>query len=199
MPIFLGLRPQLGRNLLIRSNSAPSVSSFQITACLADQIDVADIVGLGADRQRQHHRHSAEPLADHPDAAEEVGADPVHLVDEAEPRHAVLVGLAPHRLRLRLDAGDRIEHRDRAVQHPQRALDLDREIDVAGGVDDVDAMVLPGSGGRGRGDRDAALLLLLHPVHGGGALVHLAELVRSCQCNIACARSSWSCRHRCGP
>jgi hypothetical protein len=31
--------------------------------------------------------------------------------------------------------------------------------------------------GRGRGDRDAAFLLLLHPVHGGGAVMHFADLV----------------------
>ena len=50
--------------------------------------------------------------------ASEVGADPVHLVHEADARHAVLVGLAPDRLRLRLDAGDGIEHRNRAIEHP---------------------------------------------------------------------------------
>src|SRR5215210_4784385 len=38
-------------------------------------------------------------------------------------------------------------------------------------------MVAPLGGGRGRCDRDAALLLLLHPVHDGGALVDLADLV----------------------
>jgi len=38
-------------------------------------------------------------------------------------------------------------------------------------------MVVP-EAGRGRGrDRDPALLLLLHPVHGRGALVDLADLV----------------------
>jgi hypothetical protein len=68
----------------------------------------------------------------------EVGAGAVHLVDEADARHAVLVGLAPHGLGLRLDAGDPVEHRDRAVEHAQRALHLDGEVDVAGGVDDVD-------------------------------------------------------------
>ena len=36
---------------------------------------------------------------------------------------------------------------------------------------------VPLAGGRGGGDRDAALLLLLHPVHDGGALVDLADLV----------------------
>ena len=89
----------------------------------------------------------------------------------------VLVGLAPDGLRLRLDAGDRVEDGDRAVEHAQRALDLDGEVDVAGRIDDVDAVVLPLAGGRGGGDRDPALLLLLHPVHDGSALVDLAHLV----------------------
>src|SRR5690606_9491210 len=35
----------------------------------------------------------------------------------------------------------------------------------------------PEAVGRGAGDGDAALLLLLHPVHGGSAVVHLADLV----------------------
>ena len=40
------------------------------------------------------------------------------------------------------------------------------------------AVVVPERGRRGRRDGDAALLLLLHPVHRRGALVHLADLVR---------------------
>ena len=56
--------------------------------------------------------------------------------------------------------------------------DLDGEVDVAGRVDDVDLAVLPLARGRSRGDRDAPLLLLFHPVHHGRALVHLADLVR---------------------
>ena len=111
------------------------------------------------------------------DRALEVGADAVHLVDERDPRDAVLVGLAPDRLGLRLDAGDRVEHGHGAVEDAQGALDLDREVDVAGGIDDVDAVIAPEGGGRGGGDRDAALLLLLHPVHDGSALVNLTHLV----------------------
>src|SRR5262249_27469914 len=106
---------------------------------------------------------------------------------EADARHAVLVGLAPHRLRLRLHARHRVEHTDGAVEHAQRTLDLDGEVDVARRVDDVDAeagtgeragLGLPEGGRRGRGDGDAALLLLLHPVHGGGAIVDFADLMR---------------------
>ena len=83
-------------------------------------------------------RSRAEAAHDRLDAAVEVGAGAVQLVDEADPRHAVLVGLTPHRLGLRLDAGDTVEHGDGAVEDAQRALDLDGEVDVAGGVDDVD-------------------------------------------------------------
>ena len=132
---------------------------------------------LGADRQLDRERVGAEALADRADRHLEVGADAVHLVDEGDPRDAVLVGLAPDGLGLRLDAGDGVEDDDRAVEDAQRALDLDGEVDVARRVDDVDAVVLPVARGRGRGDRDAALLLLLHPVHDGGAVVDLADLV----------------------
>src|SRR5207247_9144111 len=80
------------------------------------------------------------------------------------------------------DADQRDAHGDGTVQRPQRTLQLDGEVHVSGSIDDVDAVRLaaagPESGGGGGGDGDAALLLLLHPVHGGGAVVHLAQLVR---------------------
>src|SRR5205085_11692067 len=102
--------------------------------------------------------------------------------DEAYARHAVLVGLTPDGLRLGLDSGDAVEDGDRAVEHAKAALDLHREVHVAGRVYDVDAVLcagaLPEAGRGGRGDRDAALLLLLHPVHRRRTLVHLANLVR---------------------
>jgi len=91
--------------------------------------------------------------------------------------NAILVGLAPDRLGLRLNAGDRVEHRNRAVEHTQRALDLNGEVHMARGVNDVHAMVAPERGRRGGRNRDAALLLLLHPVHRGRTVVDLADLV----------------------
>jgi len=61
---------------------------------------------------------------------------------------------------------------------------------VAGRVDDVHAelgvrcailagifLPLPEGGGRSRGDRDATLLLLLHPVHRGSTIMNLTEVV----------------------
>ena len=142
-----------------------------------DEVDDPGEVLLGSDRELDGHRMGAQAVDHRLHAAVEVGADPVHLVDVGDARDAVLVGLAPHGLGLRLDAGDRVEQRDRAVEHAQRTLHLDREVDVAGRVDDVDPVALPLAGGRGGGDRDAALLLLSHPVHHGRALVNLPHLV----------------------
>ncbi len=143
------------------------------------EVDDAKEIALSADRQLDRHRVRAEAVFHRLDAFVEVGADAVHLVDVGDPRHVVLVGLAPDGLRLRLDAGDRVEQRDGAVEDAQRALDLDGEVHVAWRVDDVDPVALPLSGRGGGGDRDAPLLLLLHPVHDGGALVDLADLVRA--------------------
>src|SRR3546814_10217846 len=88
------------------------------------------------------------------------------------PRNLVLVRLTPHGFRLRLDAGNAVERGDRAVNDAQAALDFDREVDVAGGVDDVQAMFgtltffgLPQESGGGRRDRDVAILLLRSEEH----------------------------------
>src|SRR6185312_12295778 len=144
-----------------------------------DEVDDAAELALGTDRELDRNGVRAEAVDHRLHAAREVRPDAVHLVDVGDARDVVLVGLAPDVLRLRLDAGDRVEQRDGAVEHAQRALDLDGEVDVARRVDDVDAVAVPLAGGRSRGDRDAALLLLLHPVHRRRALVHLAELVRA--------------------
>lgn len=44
-------------------------------------------------------------------------------------------------------------------------------------VDDIELVVFPERGRGRRGDGDAALLFLFHPVHGGCAVVHLTNLV----------------------
>src|SRR5258708_15039267 len=68
-------------------------------------------------------------------------------------------------------------HCDRTIEYPQAPLDLDCEVHVPGCVYDVDRVIAPVGGRRCRRDRDPALLLLDHPVHGGSPLVDLAHLV----------------------
>ena len=136
---------------------------------------------LGTDGQHNRKRRGSEVLLDLGAYREEVGARAVHLVDVTDTGHVVLVGLTPYGLRLGLHAAYGAEGGDRTVEHAQRTLHLDREIDVSRGVDQVDLilviLVMPESGRRSRGDRDTALLLLDHPVHRSAALVHLADLV----------------------
>ncbi len=98
-----------------------------------------------------------------------VGADAVHLVDECDPRHAVAFHLLIDGERLALYAAHGAQDHNRPVQHAQRPLDLDGEIDVAGRIDQVDVLALPGDLRGGRRDRDAALPLELHVVHGRSA------------------------------
>jgi hypothetical protein len=142
-----------------------------------EQVDDAGVVALGTDGELHDCSRRREAILDAVERLEEVRAQAVHLVDEADARDAVLVGLAPHGLGLRLDAGYAVENGDGSVENAQGPLDLDGEVDVAGCVDDVDGVVVPLTGGGSRRDGDAPLLLLSHPVHGGGALVDLADLV----------------------
>ena len=99
-----------------------------------------------------------------------IGAGAVHLVDEGDAGNAVAFHLAVDGERLALHAADGAEDHDRPVQHAQRAFDLDGEVDVAGGVDQVDDVVVPLDLGGGGGDGDAALALQVHVVHRGPAV-----------------------------
>ena len=147
-----------------------------------DEVDETNEWGVdfhtaGTNWQVQHGWSCLKAVLHHLHRAVEVGADAVHLVDEAHARHVVLVGLAPHGLGLRLNASNRVEHGDGAVEYAQRALYFDGEVHVAGGVDDVDAVVVPDARGGSRGNGDTTLLLLGHVVHRGCTVVHLTDLV----------------------
>ncbi len=149
----------------------------EVPGLLLDQVHHTLEACLDAYRHLYGYRPRAQALLHHLDGVPEVRADAVHLVNEADPRHAVAVRLPPDRLRLGLDAGDGVEDDHAAVEDAQAALHLDGEVHVARRVDDVDLMVEPFAGGSGGGYGDAALALLGHPVHYRRALVHLAHLV----------------------
>ncbi len=188
--LVVGLRERLDQLLAIlvehllvvcgdvdRLELGPESLVLEVVRLPLDQVDDA-LERLGGTPRDLHRGGLGGELRDHHlDALLEVRPDAVHLVDERDARHAVAVGLAPDGLRLRLHARDGVEDRDGAVQDAERALHLGREVDVSRRVDDVDPVVLPHAGRRGRRDRDAALLLLDHPVHRRGAVVDLAELV----------------------
>ena len=114
----------------------------------------------------------------------EVCTHDVHFVNVNHSRNAVVIGLTPYSLGLRLNAALCAENRNRTVKNSQGTLNLNGEVNVSGGVDDVDSVLLvlvltafPESGGRSRGDGDTALFFLRHPVHCGSAVVGLANLM----------------------
>ncbi|MDT4835888.1 hypothetical protein FQZ97_695670 [compost metagenome] len=181
-PLF-GQLPKLGRDLLLTVGST-LVVFVPVDRLHLDQVDLALEVVLGTDCQLNRNRGVTQTVLDLTDYAQEVGTGTVHLVDVDDARHAVLVGLTPYGLGLRLNAGSTAEHDDSTVEHAQRALYFDGEVNVAGGVDDVYTIVViltTGTFPEGRyssgGNGDTALLLLHHPVGSGGAIVHLTHFV----------------------
>jgi len=87
--------------------------------------------------------------------AVEIRTQTVHLINESKAGNAVPVRLAPDRFGLGLDTAGRAKDNDRAVKDFQRTLDLNRKIDVAGRINDVDLMALPECRGVSRNDGDA--------------------------------------------
>src|SRR5690606_32123986 len=132
-----------------------------------------------ANRDLHGNRVGLEALAHLVDGVLKVGPGAVHLVDEGDTRHVVFVHLPPHRLALRLHAADGTEERHGPVEDAQGTLHLYGEVYVARGVDDVDAVVLPEAGRRSARNGDAALFLLLHPVHRRAAFMDFAHAVQA--------------------
>ena len=93
-----------------------------------------------------------------------LAAGPVPLVDERDHRDAAGAADLEQLQRLRLHALGRVEQHDRAVDRGQHPVGVLGEVGVAGRVEQVDHVVAVVEPQRGRGDRDAALLLHLHPV-----------------------------------
>ena len=135
-------------------------------------------------------RLGIEALAEGIDGMLEIGAHLINLVDKTNSGDAVFIGLTPDFFRLRLHTMNGVKHSHSAIQHTERPLDFSGEIHVARRINDVDANVAPGAGGSGGSDGDTALLLLLHPVHGGSAFVDLSDTMRlSCVEKNAFGRS----------
>ena len=106
-----------------------------------------------------------------------IGAGPVDLVDEDQRRDVEPLEGAEQERRLGLDALDRRDDEDRAVEHAEDALDLGDEVGVAGRVDEVDREVADEERGDRGPDRDAAFALEVERVGLGGAGVDAADVV----------------------
>ncbi len=174
---FLSLFLQVSRDFLVVEFRA-ELAAFPDDRLHLDQIDNADEVFFSADRQLQRDRNDVQLLFQRAESVVEVGARTVELVDEDDARNIVAVSKTPVGLGLRLHTGHTFNDKDCAIEHAERTVHFDVEVDVARGVDDVDAVIVPHAGhGCGR-DGDAALTLLRHVIGRGVALMDLADLMR---------------------
>ncbi len=94
-----------------------------------------------------------------------LGVGLVDLVQHNDRTQAQLQRLGGHEFGLWHRAFSRVDQQDNTVDHRQDALHLAAKVGVAGGVDDVDACVVPDDRGRLGKDRDAALALQVVAVH----------------------------------
>ena len=106
-----------------------------------------------------------------------VGRGQVDLVEGGHDLQVVLEGHVAVGQGLGLDALGRVHHQDHRLAGGQGAAHLVAEVDVAGGVDEVDHVVPPAQPHRLELDGDAPLPLQLHGVE--ELLAHLAGLDRA--------------------
>ncbi len=175
LPFRLSQLDQRVGNLLDAQGFA--LVAVEIHGFHADQIHDACEISFQPDRNLQRHGVMAELDLELVDDAERIGAGPVALVDEGDARHLVASHLLIYGDRLGLNATHGAQHEDGSVQHAQRTFHLDREVDVARGVDDVDFIAVPLAEGGGGGDGDATLALQFHAVHEGADAILAFDVV----------------------
>lgn len=175
--ILLRLFEHICRDILITNVLAKVVI---INLCThRHQINNTDKLALCADRQLNRYRNALQAILHHLDNVIEVCAHDIHLIDERHTRNLIIVCLMPYSFRLRLNAALCAEYADRAIQYTQGTLNLYCEVNVARGVNDIDTVALPMASGSSRGNGNASLLLLCHPVHDGCAFMRLTDFMRT--------------------
>ena len=141
------------------------------------EVDDAFEIVLDADRQGHDQRRGREDVLDLLDDHKKVRADAVELVNKYDARNFGVIRITPVGLRLRLDAARATKYADATIEHLERTIHLDREVDVPRGINDVQSMIVPVAAGRGRLNRNAAFLFLLHEIRRCSAIVNLTDLV----------------------
>ena len=143
----------------------------------ANQVNKTDEVTFSADWKLKNKWVRAKAILDHANTHKEVSASAVQLIYKTNTGNAVLICLTPNGFGLWLYTGYAIEYCNCAIKYAKGTLNFNCEVHVAWGVNDVDRVIFPSTCGGSRGDCDATLLLLFHPVHGCCTFVHFTDLV----------------------
>ena len=145
----------------LRWRSSPGANTRM--RCCA-QVDHAVEALAHAHRPGEGHHGHAQLALDLVHQVQRVAHLAVHLVDEGDDRRVARAADLEQAPRLRLDAVGRVDHHQRRVHGGQHAVGVFGEVLVAGRVEQVDDAVAVLHLHHRTRDRDAALLLDLHPV-----------------------------------
>ena len=143
----------------------------------AEQINHADKIVFNANWQHHHQRICPQNVFYLTDYAQEVCANAVQFVDENNAGDLRVVGVAPVRFGLRFHAARAAKDADAAVQNLKGTIDFNGKVNVPRGVNDVETMIVPETGGRSRLNGDSALFFLIHEIRGGFAVMNLTCFV----------------------
>ena len=165
---------RVGVQVLLGGDGGTAVGAGEAqVAAGGDVQDAAEVAG-DADRPVQRGRLQTGALADLVHQVEGVVARPVPLVDHGDDRDAPVPADLEQLHRLRLEALGGVDEHHGGVDRRQHPVGVLGEVGVAGGVDQVDHGAAVAELQGGRGDRDAALALDVHPVGHGAAAAVLA-------------------------
>mmetsp|Transcript_7328 Transcript_7328/g.11591 ORF Transcript_7328/g.11591 Transcript_7328/m.11591 type:complete len:647 (+) Transcript_7328:221-2161(+) len=100
-------------------------------------------ISFSTNRKLKNSWRGPKQIDDSVDAEVKVGSGTVHFVKETHARNLVLICLTPDSLSLGFNTCDTIEDSDGSIQNSKRSLHFQSKVDVTGGVNNVDSMVLP--------------------------------------------------------
>ncbi|KAH3669422.1 hypothetical protein OGAPHI_001543 [Ogataea philodendri] len=158
-----------------------TLTALEIDALTVDDVHHTAQILLGSNRHLNSSSSHLELRVDLLHTPPRISAHSIHLVNESDSWNVVSLHLSIHSDCLRLHTGNSTNHQNSSVQNPQRSLDLDREINMARGVDQVEMVVLvvlvPGTVGCSRLDGDTFLSFEIHMVHLGSNTVFSTNVV----------------------
>src|SRR3990170_7866004 len=141
-PMLLRKFTQLRRDL-IHYIFGPESLIIKINSLHRNEIHRPSERILSPDGYLYRNRVCAQPVHHRLYTFKEIRTDLIHLVDKGDPRYMVFIRLPPDRFRLGFHTLSRIEYGHSPIQNPERPLHLYSKIHVAGGIDNVDPVILP--------------------------------------------------------
>jgi hypothetical protein len=142
-----------------------------------DKVNHSDKPVFRTDGDLYDQGMGSKTLSHHLHRPKEIRPNPIHLVDEGHLGNPIFICLVPYGLGLGFHAFDGAEDRNGPIQHTQRTFHFNREIDMTGSINNMNGVPLPFDRRDGRGNGNSSFLFLLHPIHGGRAIIYFSHAV----------------------